>query len=505
MVPMVSNRIEPNLPAALLEETRRRMPYLHFRPWIEDARFVDLEPFNDFGARYAAVLATSSTVVGFDGPISGSTRKVSRLQSEQVDWSSVDCLVSLDSTQAACDALARTSGRAIIALDTRCGWTVEEFERMIASSANSRRVQFMDQSDRWPYRLGEPGCGARRFAVVGDADLPEWPSIGLAMPTVDSASEVREAIVSFARAYPGELEFAVVANGSTAESLATLAATAAEFSPIVHLETNDTNLGYGQGSNRGLEYLLSLDRFDFIGVSNDDVLADTDCLCELVCAMTGLRELGAKPGVVGPVSNRVHGRQQVELPPFSSFAEMESNILDYRLDKGSSATQTPQLRGLLMLMDPALLEAIGGFDPLFGIGNFEDDDHNLRTRLAGYSIWIADGAFLYHHGSTTFRRLSVDYEANIMRNAASMVSKWGIDRIDDWVGLTEKPNDVDLKVPLDSWKLRTGRYEVEINGEVVDLIGQATDAEFAAWIVQSLQSSPRTERRRIVEFLGNAA
>jgi hypothetical protein len=144
------------------------------------------------------------------------------------------------------------------------------------------------------------------------------------------------------------------------------------------------------------------------------------------------------------------------------------------------------------------LNAIGGFDPRFGIGNFEDDDWNLRAKLAGFSAWIADGAFLHHEGSSTFRKLGVDYRANIERNALCFMDKWRLDSLEAWPQVTQAPDGVSLHVPLDARLSEEKEYGILVNGEPVHLIDQASEVEFAAWIVQQLRDRPRQARKAVV-------
>jgi hypothetical protein len=58
------------------------------------------------------------------------------------------------------------------------------------------------------------------------------------------------------------------------------------------------------------------------------------------------------------------------------------------------------------------------------MGNFEDDDFCIRAQLAGFRIWIADDAFVYHLGSRTFLGQSVDYAALMRKNLEIFRAKW---------------------------------------------------------------------------------
>jgi hypothetical protein len=221
--------------------------------------------------------------------------------------------------------------------------------------------------------------------------------------------------------------------------------------------------------------------------------------------MAELERLGHNPGVVGPVSNNVNGLQHVDLGGYSGLAEMLEAGRKYHHDHAAAVTQVLQVRGLCLLIHPKCLEAVGGFDPLFGLGNFEDDDHNLRTRLAGFTLWVADGAFLHHAGSTTFKQLNINYSVSIQRNSAALAHKWGLQTSENWVSVTEKPEGVDLFIPLDSRSQEGSRCVVSINGQPVDLLREASDVEFAGWVMHALSTRPREIRRAVIDVIEKAA
>jgi GT2 family glycosyltransferase len=360
-------------------------------------------------------------------------------------------------------------------------------------------VRFLSQENRWPglVREGLDPLAKYTIAVVGDGELPAWPRIGLAMPTCNQPQRVHEAVYSLGKFYPGELEFAIVANGSSAETRAKLKEIEADIPHVVSVYENARNLGYGLGANRGLDELWMSKWYDLFGVINDDVLPAVDCLCQMVCAITELQSAGQQPGLIGPVSNAVNGRQQVDIGAFSTYKEMIYLAELYHRSHHSSATKVHQLRGLFYLLTPAFLNEIGGFDPRFGIGNFEDDDLNVRARLAGFTMWIADGAFLYHVGSSTFRALGLDYNANISRNMGLLLEKWGVGSLSAALGLNARPEGASIFIPL-SVQPTTSAYQMTIGHETIDLVYQATDAEFANYLVKALSGRPRESRNSLL-------
>lgn len=327
-----------------------------------------------------------------------------------------------------------------------------------------------------------------------------WPKVGLAMPTVDNAEQACQAMEAFFRSYPGDVVFAVVANGTGKPDLKALREFAGKHPGKVLLDERTENIGYGQGCNAGLGALCERGDIEVYGVTNDDVLPASTCLTELVGALQELDEMGLRPGLVAPVTNNISGGQQRHIGDYSSPEQMEARATEWFAKHHEAATQAIQLRGLFLLIHPELLGIVGGFDPRFGVGNFEDDDFNLRARLAGFSLWIAEGAFLHHHGSTTFRKLNIDYKANIERNAEAFLRKWRLNKLDEWPGMLTAPDGVELYCPL-SGEASDSTFRIRLNGEWIDLIEQASDVEFAGWVASKLSQQPRTARKVVATIV----
>lgn len=457
------NQIPALWPVHGFEDASARKRLAYFRPWIED-----------------------KTVRFWPGDLAAESY-VRALAADVVEAGDADLYFAPNVKP---DVLSAASQEAEKAGAAFIGWSSEPI-----AAADGQ----WHQESVWPFAIRrEPGEDAI-FVSAGSLPEIEHPAIGLAVPTHAHPRAAIEAIATMGAEYPGESHFALIANGVLSPGLRALRDWTSDHPDHIRLIEFQENIGYGRGCNAGLEY-LSRQNMDFVGVMNDDVLPGPDCLFELVYAFRQLDALGHRPGAIGPVSNEINGGQRVELGAFEDIHAMKRLAKDYWLENKSTANQTLQLRGLLLLWSRECLSAVGGFDPRFGIGNFEDDDHNLRTRLAGFTLWIAGGSFLFHHGSSTFKSIEIDYEANIRRNREAMTRKWGIERLEEWIGLEQPPPNVSLYQPFATES--TGPT-VKINGETVDLIDQASDIEFAAWVMHQTARTP-DGRRALVELLSAA-
>lgn len=513
--------------------------YLYFRPWYNDKRVVDAASGEGYGTNFISHFANLATGVEIDlqavehakgrYPVAAYVAH----DATTFDYSGADLVVSFETIEHVPDpvaflkALGTCKGQIVVSTPNRkthspgnklkdkplnpfhvIEWTPKEFAAVVKAEFPDRQVRFLSQEARWPglIREGLDDEAMYVIAVIGDGELPKYPKIGLSIPTVNNAAQLETAVATMLRYYPGELEFAVVANGSSQEALAKLRTLATNAPHFVTLLEESENTGYGVGANRGLAYLQSKGGFDYFGVSNDDIVVCPTTMLEVVACAQELQAMGQNPGLIAPVSNNVSGRQKVEIGQITDLDSLNMLSDAYYRVKKANATPWPQVRGLFFLMVPELLQTIGGFDPIFGLGNFEDDDLCLRSMLAGFTNWIVDGAFLFHYGSQTFSAQKIDYSASIMRNMEILCRKWSLTTIDQWLNLAKNPSaapDIPLHIPLTS-KL-TPERPILVDGAPVDLFTQASDAEFAAWLSDQFRKSGSEGRRAVVHLLESSA
>jgi GT2 family glycosyltransferase/SAM-dependent methyltransferase len=507
--------------------------YLYFQPWYENRVVVDAASGEGYGTAYAAQFAKSGAGIDLSAEaVRHADAKYLKASFSvgdvcDVDYSGAEVVLSFETIEHLpepgrfLDRLSLCPGAIVISTPNRLNhspgnrlgdkplnehhvveWTPSEFAELIAQHFPGRRIRMLSQENRFPglIREGLEDSAKYAIAVVDGGELPNWPRIGISMPTCNGGQRVQDAIYNMARFYPGELEVAVVANGSSADTLSALQNMKAAWPHIVHIAALERNLGYGQGANRGLDLLTQRGGFDLFGVSNDDVIPSVMCLTELTRGLATLQRAGRNPGAIGPVSNSVNGCQCVEIGGFQTYREMMERASAHERAHHSELVETPQLRGLFFLATPECLSAIGGFDPIFGLGNFEDDDWNVRSKLAGFSLWIAPGAFLYHAGSTTFKELGLNYGQNIDRNLKLFLEKWGVPSHAEAMSLNRCPGNVPIFTPLEATAPSSG-FRMTFGLEEVDLVYQATDTEFAAAVMLALNGKPRDRRLEILNML----
>jgi GT2 family glycosyltransferase len=133
-------------------------------------------------------------------------------------------------------------------------------------------------------------------------------------------------------------------------------------------------------------------------------------------------------GMVGPVTNCASPPQQIAASyrtreGIDAFAERCGR------DFTATALNVNRLIGFCLLIRREVLDKIGVLDEQFGIGFFEDDDLCVRAREAGYRLAVAQGVFIHHFGSRTFRGLGIDCHQQLKDGFARFRDKWGPEKV----------------------------------------------------------------------------
>jgi len=217
-------------------------------------------------------------------------------------------------------------------------------------------------------------------------------------------------------------ELILVDNGSTDGTLEYLESEIAVRNGEVRVKIikNKKNKGFAAGNNQG----IATAKGDYILLMNNDVVVTPDWLRRMIaCA-----EKHPKIGIVGPRSNCVSGPQLVEkvnydINTLKGLTEFSKQFAEQHAQQDH---QILRVVGFCMLIKRAVIEAIGGMDDRYGLGNFEDDDFSLRATIAGFQSWIALDSFIHHFGNRTFVGEKIDYRSSLFKNWELFKEKWGL-------------------------------------------------------------------------------
>ena len=152
---------------------------------------------------------------------------------------------------------------------------------------------------------------------------------------------------------------------------------------------------------------------------NNDIIVTTGWLTRLLCAL----DCNQSVGLVGPVSNRVSGPQQVDVS-YADLADLDGFAWTWGNRFDSVRLATDRLVGFCLLIRREVIDRIGVLDERFGIGNFEDDDFCRRALAAGYEALIARDSFVHHFGSRTFLATGIHHQVLLDHNRKLFDEKW---------------------------------------------------------------------------------
>lgn len=188
----------------------------------------------------------------------------------------------------------------------------------------------------------------------------------------------------------------------------------------IKLIRNTENVGFGPACNQGVG--IASEENDIFFLNNDTIVLPNS----IFRLRMGLYD-GEKTGAVGSVSNSISYYQRVDEPIDTLEGWMEYGI------RNNARPDDPyesilSLVGFAILVKRKVLEQVGLFDEIYGIGNYEDDDLCMRIRKAGYDCVLCHDSFIYHFGSLGFKQKDEsEYNKLISINQKHFSDKWGFD------------------------------------------------------------------------------
>jgi GT2 family glycosyltransferase len=195
-----------------------------------------------------------------------------------------------------------------------------------------------------------------------------------------------------------EYDIIVVDNGSRDGSVSYLRN---EF-PNVSVFPQDTNLGFAAGCNIGMRHALAKD-FEYILLINNDTAVDSGFLTAL------LEQAQREPGAA-IVSPKIYFYDYPDRfwwagGVFSTWVGIPEHVGRKQPDIGQYDLAAPidWATGCAVLIRCDALRQVGLFDEKL-FGNGEDLELSLRMRNAGYRIWFAPRAKIWHKEGIDYRK-----------------------------------------------------------------------------------------------------
>ena len=199
----------------------------------------------------------------------------------------------------------------------------------------------------------------------------------------------------------------------------------ARFGIAFRLVVLGRNAGYAAANNAG----LAVARGRHVALVNSDVFPiapdDFDRLAARLDANAGL-------GAVGPLLLYEDGAVQHQGMAFERLPEYASMHFPLHPRKGllppadTGLHDAPAITGACMVLPRDVLQQLGGLDPAFLIGDFEDADLCLRLAAAGRRVAIDHGVRMYHLERQSQAGSEQRWRMNLtLCNAWTHEQRWG--------------------------------------------------------------------------------
>jgi len=201
----------------------------------------------------------------------------------------------------------------------------------------------------------------------------------------------------------GKYEVIIIDNAST-DGTQEYVAQVTKDQPNVRAIFNKTNIGFVKANNQG----ILLAQGDYICLCNNDLIFTHYWLRKLKRCL----ENNPKAGMVGPYSNFVSGRQQVQVNA-KNAKEANDFVANFKMNE----QVVNRLVFFCVLIRAELFrkDKCGLLDDEFSPGNFEDDYMCWLAERMGYELKIAN-AFVWHVGSASFKKDPAGYVKLLGRN-----------------------------------------------------------------------------------------
>jgi len=200
----------------------------------------------------------------------------------------------------------------------------------------------------------------------------------------------------------------IVDNGSNWPTKEHLDKLARDRKDAVTLIRNEKNLGFIKASNQGIRQ----SRASYVCFLNNDTQVSEGWLKEMIRVAEAEEDIG----IVNPNSNTLGCKPKRA----ETLDSLTKRLKSYTGEWSELALAT----GFCMLVKRKVIQKVGLFDEIYGMGTFEDADFSKRAQGIGYLCVCARAAYVYHQERRSFIRFK-RFNQDFNRNQQIFSSKWG--------------------------------------------------------------------------------
>ncbi len=183
-------------------------------------------------------------------------------------------------------------------------------------------------------------------------------------------------------------------NGSPDDSMRDIEEYAKQH-PELEYECLSKNLGFAGGMN----YAARQTRGEWLILVNNDTIFLPGSLDNLSGAIASA---GPDIAAIGPITNAAGNAQDYFLE--GTYEQIQAAAAIFHKTPIGRLLPVYRLDFFCVAIRRTVWDELGGLDPVYGLGYYEDFDFSVKARQAGYRLMMCEDAFVYHRGGTSFKQ-----------------------------------------------------------------------------------------------------
>lgn len=243
------------------------------------------------------------------------------------------------------------------------------------------------------------------------------PKVSIVIPVYNALEYTINCIEHIYKSkYNSSFEVIVIDNASRTETKHWLKQASSNY-PNLRSIFLEKNIGFGPAVNLGIKESFG----EYIVLLNTDTIPSKNWLEKLLQAFESDKMLG----IISPLTNFVG--EGIQLDPKAK--RLSPNKIDEYAkqisDHEEIIYEPSRLVFFCVMLRRSVIDRIGLLDESYIRGNFEDDDYSMRARTAGFKLGVVQNAFVFHHGSASFKENKMDYSMYFDENRKRFYQKVG--------------------------------------------------------------------------------
>ncbi|MBL7085358.1 MAG: glycosyltransferase family 2 protein [Candidatus Omnitrophica bacterium] len=278
------------------------------------------------------------------------------------------------------------------------------------------------------------------------------PICDIVIPVWNQLEYTKECLNSLFKSTSFPFRLIVVDNASDTRTAQYLDSIKEKNPEQVSLIRNSENLGFIKAVNQGIKESAA----PYVCLLNNDTQVAEGWLTEMVKVADTRDDIG----IVNPNSNTLGWKSKKRHSPETVAQELKPYSGEY--------SKLPWASGFCMLIKRKVIQEIGLFDQIYGMGTFEDADFSKRAQRAGFLSVCAKAAYVYHRERRSFIKFK-KFDRDFERNRQIFFAKWG--RIERILYILTKHN------PAYTERINTEAVKLACQGSIIWIFLKGKDSQ----------------------------